>query len=357
MNNLDNTLPQELIVANQLVNIDTEDILNGIYQIADAEAYKGLEKSQFADPANRAFPINSAARCRSAITYLVKYYNNKPSSGVTADYSDAKFKEVHNRIVTAMKKFGIEHGGCVICNKKPRKEASYMDKTEMDVVQAENQEPVAQEEGASESTEVVEETQASAEEATEEVVTSEESAESDVSEEATESDASADNDESGSRISVLESEMACLKDELSKLELKHSRLRRVDKAGIEITDDLESTVLALDSAMFERFLKFLEAEQASATPEADVETAEEGGGGTEPSAAVESASEEETEEAEASDDTSEEASEEASDETPDDETASVDIPEDEADDKGPVTLNLESAAGSRRAYYRAIFAK
>lgn len=336
MNNLDSTLPQDLLMANQTVEIDTAEILEGIYQLSDADAYKGLNESQFADPANRAFPVNSAARCRSAMVYLVKYYNNKSSSGVTASYSDAKFKAVHGKIVAAMKKFGIEHGGCVICNKEPRKEASYMENTDIDnVEQTDVQEPVTHEGEASESDEVVEETQASAEETTEE---SEEAAGSE-EEPITESTTSTDDAEPTGRISILEGEMACLKDELSKIELKYERLRQVDKAGIELTDDLESVVLALDSGMFTRFLAFLEAEQASVTSDVDESEAE-------PSV-EESGSEEE----------SVEPAEEPAEASGTEEPAPVDNSSEEASDPGPDMLNLESAAGSRRAYYRAIFAK
>jgi len=99
-----------------------EGIEMNIYPfIAEGEAkerYPSLDTGQFADAANRYFPVDTAAHCKAAMVYLNKYYNNPSEGGITADYSKDKFKSVHNKIVSAMKKFGIEHDGCSICNKK-----------------------------------------------------------------------------------------------------------------------------------------------------------------------------------------------------------------------------------------------
>jgi len=121
--NLDDTLEQ--------VNIDEHKSIQSEYEITNAEKYKNLKESQFADPQNRAFPIDTEAHVKAAMSYLNQFYSNRPKKGVTADYSEKKFKEVHNRILRAMKKFGIEHNGCNICNKKKesRKGASSMENT------------------------------------------------------------------------------------------------------------------------------------------------------------------------------------------------------------------------------------
>jgi hypothetical protein len=148
-----------------------------ISEAKKAERYKGVEQGQFADPANRAFPCNTAERCRSAMVYLNKYYNNPSSSGVTADYSNAKFKEVHNRIVKFMKKFGIEHDGCSICKKsKSAKNAKggIEDMSELEDVKTEEvvEETVAETE-TEETTPEVEEVVADVESEKEEVEASE----------------------------------------------------------------------------------------------------------------------------------------------------------------------------------------
>jgi hypothetical protein len=168
--NLDETLGSEYLSA-----ID----MGVIPPATEADdKYKALEVSQFADPANRAFPCNTAERCRSAMVYLNKYYNNPASGGVTQNYSKSKFKQVHDKIVAFMKKYGIEHKGCSIENSKASDNTKGgiedMPEIEETTEEVEETEATSPEEELTTEEEISEETEASEEEVVEEEATDEE---------------------------------------------------------------------------------------------------------------------------------------------------------------------------------------
>lgn len=65
--------------------------------------------ANYADPENKAFPLDTPARVKASHAYLHKYWNSGAKSGITATYNKDKFLEVHRRIMTRMKRLGIEH--------------------------------------------------------------------------------------------------------------------------------------------------------------------------------------------------------------------------------------------------------
>ncbi len=165
--NLDDTLSQEMKDAIDMgIFPDIADAGKG-----DKGKYPDLSEQQFADPANRAFPIDTSEHCRAAMVYLNKYFNNKSSGGVTANYTPEKFKGVHNRIVKAMKKFGIEHNGCSICEKNTKGGLEDMPKEEIEAADVATDE--SEVEATEEVVEAAETTEEVEEESTEEVEASE----------------------------------------------------------------------------------------------------------------------------------------------------------------------------------------
>lgn len=233
---------------NDLASADM-NLFEEIYDVADAEKYEKVEKSNFADPEHRAFPCNSAKRCRSAMVYLIKYYHNNPDSGVTADYDEAKFKSVHNRIVAKMKDFGIEHGGCDICNSK-RKEAASMDKKD-DV-----QEPS----DAIATTDDV---------PTEPVVTDASNEPAPDNSDATDAATDAAVDDSGdaepaSGVATLEATLAekeatilALQEELASTKVLHSRMLTLAGKGLSVSENFYPVVSSLSDDEFGLFADFL----------------------------------------------------------------------------------------------------
>lgn len=63
----------------------------------------------FADPINKAFPVDSDTRAKAAHAYIHKYWNAPSKRGITATYGKNDFIAVHKKIVDAMKKHDIEH--------------------------------------------------------------------------------------------------------------------------------------------------------------------------------------------------------------------------------------------------------
>ncbi|MFA5238291.1 MAG: hypothetical protein WC476_01110 [Phycisphaerae bacterium] len=127
---------------------DSKEVIREIvYRPVSAEAAKRKPKPKgkwedipaqlMGDPKNNAFPLDTESRANAAIRYLVKYFNNPSDKGVTAGYSEADFKKVHNKIVKVMKnKYHIEHGGCDICQKN-RKGAASLDENKEEKTKAE----------------------------------------------------------------------------------------------------------------------------------------------------------------------------------------------------------------------------
>ena len=64
-----------------------------------AEKRRGLSKSQFADPENRAYPVMDAAHARAALQRFSQFGRRK--------YKGAKKASVLRRILSAAKRFGI----------------------------------------------------------------------------------------------------------------------------------------------------------------------------------------------------------------------------------------------------------
>ncbi len=65
-----------------------------------SKPYPGVRKNQFADPANRKYPLNTAARVRAAIGYF-----SRP--GNADRYSVRKQREMWKRMVAAARRFDI----------------------------------------------------------------------------------------------------------------------------------------------------------------------------------------------------------------------------------------------------------
>lgn len=215
---------------------------NGVYL---NDRYPNLKSSQFADPEHRRFPIDTPEHCRAAMVYLNKYYNNPSKGGVTKLYSKEDFKAVHDRIVKAMKKFGIEHDGCAICKKEGK------GSVEEEVVSEEVSEEQASQETESEENAENEESSEDEGKATEEV--------------------SSDGDEETSEVDEREKVIYSLREEIENLKKENEELRgtikvfeafgvgserivSLEKEGIIFEDaDKEERVLKLGSMTDEEF--------------------------------------------------------------------------------------------------------
>jgi hypothetical protein len=275
---LDDTLSPETQEAIDMIDM-------GLVEGAK-DKYPDVDKGEFADPANRAFPIDTADHARAAMVYLNKYFNNPSASGVTANYSKQKFVEVHNRIVKAMKKFGIEHNGCSIDKQKSsatemeRRDEDMPDEisTEEEVVETEatitevieeettedtveetteatSEEEVASEETATEEEEPVIEAseEATTEEEVEEDTAASEDTEdissklkslmnivSDIQTELENSQASTEEEATASEVDMLSKELAEANEKLGKYEAMEKgslRLNELAKAGVEFDAD------------------------------------------------------------------------------------------------------------------------
>jgi hypothetical protein len=65
--------------------------------------------ANYADPENKAFPLDTPERVKASHAYLHKYWNSGAKSGITATYNRDKFLDVHQRIITRMKRLGLDH--------------------------------------------------------------------------------------------------------------------------------------------------------------------------------------------------------------------------------------------------------
>lgn len=65
--------------------------------------------TNYADPTNKAFPLDTPERVRASHAHLHKYWQTPAKSGITASYGRKKFVEVHDRVLTRMKRLGIQH--------------------------------------------------------------------------------------------------------------------------------------------------------------------------------------------------------------------------------------------------------
>lgn len=65
--------------------------------------------ANYADPENKAFPLDTPERVRASHAYIHKFWNSAADSGIMATYNRDKFIQVHNRILTRMRRLGIEH--------------------------------------------------------------------------------------------------------------------------------------------------------------------------------------------------------------------------------------------------------
>lgn len=75
-----------------------------------AREYPSPELSkEYADPTNKAFPIDDAQQATTAHAYIHKYWNTPSRAGIPATYGRDDFIQVHKTIIVAMKNFGIEH--------------------------------------------------------------------------------------------------------------------------------------------------------------------------------------------------------------------------------------------------------
>lgn len=79
-------------------------------QLGTIKRAKPLKKgANYADPENKAFPLDTPERVRASHAYLHKYWNSGAKSGITATYNKQKFIDVHRRIITRMRRLGIDH--------------------------------------------------------------------------------------------------------------------------------------------------------------------------------------------------------------------------------------------------------
>ena len=65
--------------------------------------------ANYADPENKAFPLDTPDRVRASHAYIHKFWNNNAQSGITATYNRDKFIQVHKKIATRMRRLGMDH--------------------------------------------------------------------------------------------------------------------------------------------------------------------------------------------------------------------------------------------------------
>jgi hypothetical protein len=65
--------------------------------------------ANYGDPENKAFPLDTAERVKAAHAHLHKAWQNKGETGITASYGRDKFLKVHKRIITRMRRLGLQH--------------------------------------------------------------------------------------------------------------------------------------------------------------------------------------------------------------------------------------------------------
>jgi len=91
--------------------------------------------ANYADPENKAFPLDTPERVKASHAYLHKYWNNGASSGITATYSKQKFIDVHHRVVTRMRRLGIEHNTIDSLDSATKKHVKKLQKTKAESMQ------------------------------------------------------------------------------------------------------------------------------------------------------------------------------------------------------------------------------
>jgi len=89
--------------------IKPQDVPSADARAANRELASPSAKKEYADPINKAFPIDSPTRIQSAHAYIHKYWNEPSKRGVTASYGRNDFITAHKKIVAAMQKNDIEH--------------------------------------------------------------------------------------------------------------------------------------------------------------------------------------------------------------------------------------------------------
>jgi hypothetical protein len=99
----------QLVIKRQEGKITTEEVAPAEQRAAARVNPSPQKISEYADPDNKAFPVDSATRVASAHSYIHKYWNAPSKKGVTASYGRNDFIRVHNNIVDAMSKHGVEH--------------------------------------------------------------------------------------------------------------------------------------------------------------------------------------------------------------------------------------------------------
>lgn len=89
--------------------IETKDVPSVESRANARELPSPAAKKEYADPINKAFPIDTPERIKAAHAYIHKYWNTPSKRGVTASYGKNDFVNIHKKIVAAMKSADIEH--------------------------------------------------------------------------------------------------------------------------------------------------------------------------------------------------------------------------------------------------------
>lgn len=96
-------------ISRQVGKIGSEDAPSVKARASARTSASPSSKKEYADPINKAFPVDSKKRTVTAHAYIHKYWNNASKRGITATYGKEDFVRVHKKIIGAMKKFDIEH--------------------------------------------------------------------------------------------------------------------------------------------------------------------------------------------------------------------------------------------------------
>jgi len=91
--------------------------------------------ANYADPENKAFPLDTPERVKASHAYLHKYWNSGAKSGITATYNRDKFLDVHQRIITRMRRLGLEHNTVDSLDKATKRRMKCMAKNKAESLQ------------------------------------------------------------------------------------------------------------------------------------------------------------------------------------------------------------------------------
>mgnify|MGYP006920695223 CR=1 FL=1 len=89
--------------------VDSKDTASAEIKNGNRNLPSPTAKREYADPINRAFPVDTPDRTKAAHAYIHKYWNEPSKRGVTATYGKSDFVTTHKKIVIAMKNNSIEH--------------------------------------------------------------------------------------------------------------------------------------------------------------------------------------------------------------------------------------------------------